>query len=114
MGRPEIPVDFTVPARGELAATLRSLHTEARLTHDELAVKSGLSPATLKRAASGRVLPTQEMVTAIAVACGGDPAALHKRWLACRIADRRAERDRLGRGGCAGLVRRSWSVRGDL
>lgn len=97
MGRPELPVDFTVPARGELATELRTLRTGARLTYDELAVKSGLSPATLKRAASGRILPSQETVTAIAVACGGDPAAFRARWLACRIADRRAERDRLGR-----------------
>ncbi len=54
MGHPETPVDQTVPARGELAEALRALRTRAGLSYDELAVRTGLSPATLKRAASGR------------------------------------------------------------
>ncbi|GGS35928.1 hypothetical protein Snoj_29430 [Streptomyces nojiriensis] len=50
-------MDCTVRFRGALAAELRSLRTEARLTCDELAVKTGLPAAALKRAASGRTVP---------------------------------------------------------
>ncbi|MFE1877344.1 helix-turn-helix domain-containing protein [Streptomyces sp. NPDC059496] len=70
MGRPELPVDHTVLARGELAEALRALRAEAGLTYGELAVRTGLSPATLKRAASGRTVPPWETVKEFASACG--------------------------------------------
>lgn len=89
MGRPELPVDHTVPERGELAAALRRIRTLAGLSYDELADRTDLSAATLKRAASGKAVPAEETVTAFATACGGDEAdALHRLWLNARIADR--------------------------
>ncbi|MER5764604.1 helix-turn-helix transcriptional regulator [Streptomyces sp. NPDC002082] len=94
MGRPELPVDFTVPARGKLAKGLRELRNTAGLTYAELAVKTGVSPATLKRAASGRTVPSWETVTAIAAVCGDldgvDGLVVHL-WQMARI----VERDRL-------------------
>ncbi|MER6218862.1 helix-turn-helix transcriptional regulator [Streptomyces sp. NPDC001674] len=76
MGRRELPVDNTVPALGTLATALRELRAEAGLTYDELAVKTGLSPTALKRAMSGRTLPSRESVTAITevfgLSSGGD------------------------------------------
>ncbi|MFB7810813.1 helix-turn-helix domain-containing protein [Streptomyces virginiae] len=88
MGRPELPVDHTVPARGELAEALRALRAGAGLTYAELAVTTGLSPATLKRAASGRTLPSWETARAFVSACGALPADLHRVWLKARIAER--------------------------
>ncbi|MFD5883295.1 helix-turn-helix domain-containing protein [Streptomyces yangpuensis] len=88
MGRPELPVDHTVPARGELAEALRVLRTGAGLTYSELAVTTGLSPATLKRAASGRILPSWETAKEFALACGILPADLRPVWLKARIAER--------------------------
>ncbi|MFB7784084.1 helix-turn-helix domain-containing protein [Streptomyces vinaceus] len=88
MGRPELPVDFTVPARGELAAALRELRAAAGLTYAGLAELTGMSQATLKRAASGRIVPSYEKVSAIATACGSVPGAFYRLWLAGRVADR--------------------------
>ncbi|MFD5617546.1 helix-turn-helix domain-containing protein [Streptomyces yangpuensis] len=88
MGRPELPVDRTVPARGVLAEALRALRTASGLTYDELAVRTGLSPATLKRAASGRTLPSWETAEEFTSACGASPAALRPVWLKARIAER--------------------------
>lgn len=88
MGRPELPVDHTVPERGKLAAALRWLRGNAGLSYDELAAKTGLSAATLKRAASGKTVPTEDTVKTFVAACGGDPYGLGRAWLAARIADR--------------------------
>ncbi|MFJ4866478.1 helix-turn-helix domain-containing protein [Streptomyces sp. NPDC088748] len=88
MGRPELPVDHTVLARGELAEALRALRAAAGLTYGELAVRTGLAPTTLKRAASGRTVPSWETVKEFASACGVLPADLHPAWLKARIAER--------------------------
>ncbi|MEV7511765.1 helix-turn-helix transcriptional regulator [Streptomyces sp. NPDC091201] len=88
MGRPELPVDHTVPARGVLAEALRKLRTTSGLTYDELAARTGLSPTTLKRAASGRILPPWETVKEFTSACGIPPAGLRPVWLKARIAER--------------------------
>ncbi|MET9323665.1 helix-turn-helix transcriptional regulator [Streptomyces sp. NPDC003038] len=88
MGRPELPVDHTVPTRGVLAEALRALRTGAGLTYDELAVRTGLSSATLKRAASGRTVPSWETAEELASACGASPAVLRPVWLKARIAER--------------------------
>nr|WSW64637.1 helix-turn-helix domain-containing protein [Streptomyces sp. NBC_00998] len=88
MGRPELPVDYTVKARGHLASALRSIRTGARLTYEELSAATGLSAATLKRATSGRTLPSPETVKVFAEACGGHPARFWKMWLAARIDER--------------------------
>ncbi|MEU3317348.1 helix-turn-helix domain-containing protein [Streptomyces sp. NPDC006662] len=88
MGRRALPVDFTLPAIGALAAALRELRAKASLTHDELAVKTGLSPTTLKRAMSGRSLPSRRTVTAITEACGESDGVLGSLWKQARIAER--------------------------
>ncbi|MFB6564079.1 helix-turn-helix domain-containing protein [Streptomyces sp. NPDC056400] len=88
MGRPESPVDLTVPARGELAEALRALRAGAGLTYAELAANTCLSAATLKRAASGRTVPSWETAKVFASACGSLPAGLHRAWLKARIAER--------------------------
>nr|WSW64629.1 helix-turn-helix domain-containing protein [Streptomyces sp. NBC_00998] len=88
MGRPELPVDHTVPERGELAAALRWVRTQAGMSYDELAAKTGLSAATLKRATSGKTVPTEETVKTFVSACGGDLYGLRRLWLDARIADR--------------------------
>ncbi|MFE5621117.1 helix-turn-helix domain-containing protein [Streptomyces virginiae] len=88
MGRPELPVDHTVPERGELAEVLRRCRTRAGMSYDELAAMTGLSPATLKRAASGKTVPSQETVTTFVLACRGKLDGLHRLWLDARIADR--------------------------
>ncbi|WP_051764020.1 helix-turn-helix domain-containing protein [Streptomyces virginiae] len=91
MGRPELPVDHTVPARGELAVALRELRAAARLTYDDLAVSTGVSAATLKRASSGRSVPSWQTVQAIVDACGDPDGAVGHLWQRARI----SERDRL-------------------
>ncbi|WP_078910000.1 helix-turn-helix transcriptional regulator [Streptomyces sp. NRRL S-87] len=59
-------------ARRAGCAALRQLRAQSGLTYDELAVRTGLSAATLKGAASGRTVPSWETLTA---ACGGAPQA---------------------------------------
>ncbi|MFK0238623.1 helix-turn-helix domain-containing protein [Streptomyces vinaceus] len=88
MGRPELPVDHTLPERGELAEVLRRCRTRARMSYDELAAETGLSPATLKRAASGKTVPSEETVMTFVSACGGKLDGLRRLWLDARIADR--------------------------
>ncbi|MFJ5552503.1 helix-turn-helix domain-containing protein [Streptomyces sp. NPDC093225] len=89
MGRPEKPVDRAVPERAQLAEWLRARRQESGLTYDELATATGLSAATLKRAASGRDLPRRETVLAFLQATGGDYEAFTLGlWLKARIADR--------------------------
>lgn len=55
---------------------------------DELAAKTGRSPATLKRAASGRTAPSWETAMEFVSACGSRPADLKAVWLKARIAER--------------------------
>ncbi|MFE2880172.1 helix-turn-helix domain-containing protein [Streptomyces roseus] len=89
MGRPELPVDHTLPAQGALAVALRELRTAAGLSYDELAARSGVSATALKRATSGRHVPARKTVEAIAAACHAqDEDGLAKLWLDARIAAR--------------------------
>ncbi|MEU0955841.1 helix-turn-helix transcriptional regulator [Streptomyces niveus] len=69
MGRPEAPVDETVPERAEFAHHLRALRRAADLTYAELAELVPYSAAQLKRAASGRYLPPFPLAFAYASAC---------------------------------------------
>ncbi|MFI7352177.1 helix-turn-helix domain-containing protein [Streptomyces sp. NPDC049936] len=64
MGRPEIPVDRTVPARAQLADFLRERRHAAGLTYSQMTKNLGGQPsaATLERAASGSVVPTLDTV----------------------------------------------------
>ncbi|WP_105974940.1 helix-turn-helix domain-containing protein [Streptomyces geranii] len=66
MGRPEKPVDRTVPARAKLAVFLRRRKADADLTYEQMAEKTnGLpSKATFERAASGVTVPSWDTVAA--------------------------------------------------
>ncbi|MFJ9351039.1 helix-turn-helix domain-containing protein [Streptomyces sp. NPDC101237] len=69
-GRPEKPVDRTVPARAKLADFLRARKAAAGLTYEEMAKNVGGMPskATFERAASGISVPSWESIeTAINV-----------------------------------------------
>jgi hypothetical protein len=65
-GRPEKPVDRTVPARTVLAVSLRTRRENARLTYSQMAEQVGGLPsaATFKRAAAGTSVPAWETVDA--------------------------------------------------
>ncbi|MFD6470044.1 helix-turn-helix domain-containing protein [Streptomyces goshikiensis] len=89
MGRPEAPIDWTVPERGELALFLRTVRVQSGLdkppTYDALARGIAWSSAALKRAASGRTLPVWGLVEGFLDACQADSSIylralrLHKR-----------------------------------
>ncbi|WP_405922470.1 hypothetical protein [Streptomyces sp. NBC_00122] len=68
MGRPEAPVDHTVPALGELAQFLRDVR--GGIPYSTLAERSQRGASPLKRAASGKTLPTWECVEGYLGACG--------------------------------------------
>jgi hypothetical protein len=70
MGRPEKPVDRTVPECAKLADFLRGLKAGAGLTYEQMAKKTnGLpSKATLERAASGACVPAWDTVAAFITA----------------------------------------------
>ncbi|MEU5666548.1 helix-turn-helix domain-containing protein [Streptomyces longwoodensis] len=69
MGRPEKPVDHSVPALGALAEHLRAMRRDAGLTYRQLAERTHYSAAQLKRAASGVSLPSYKLVLAYAEGC---------------------------------------------
>ncbi|MEU5873445.1 tetratricopeptide repeat protein [Glycomyces sp. NPDC047369] len=81
MGRPEQPID---PGRGPLeqfAQRLRELRAAAPgSTYRAMAARAHYSASTLARAASGREMPSLEVVQAYASACGADPEAWERRW----------------------------------
>ncbi|MFC8818994.1 helix-turn-helix domain-containing protein [Streptomyces rochei] len=64
MGRPEKPVDRTVPERAQLADFLRERRNTAELTYGQIAKATGGRPsaATLERAASGTKVPSLDTV----------------------------------------------------
>ncbi|WP_331743486.1 hypothetical protein OH809_44485 (plasmid) [Streptomyces sp. NBC_00873] len=66
MGRPEKPVDRTVPARAKLADFLRDRKTAVSLTHQQMSDLMNGSPskATFERAASGASVPLWDTVEA--------------------------------------------------
>ncbi|MFK0026029.1 helix-turn-helix domain-containing protein [Streptomyces sp. NPDC090798] len=68
MGRPEGPLTGP-PHRKQLARYLRDLRAASGATYDEMAAVIGVSPATLKRAASGAVLPKWLTVMQFCIAC---------------------------------------------
>ncbi|MCF3131667.1 helix-turn-helix domain-containing protein [Streptomyces olivochromogenes] len=69
MARPEAPVDHTVPELGRFAEHLRAMRHAAHLTYRDLASHMGYSAATLKRAASGKSLPSPAVATVYALGC---------------------------------------------
>ncbi|MEU2625274.1 helix-turn-helix transcriptional regulator [Streptomyces sp. NPDC007157] len=62
-----------MPELGALAEHLRGLRRAAGVTYTELALRTPYSAAHLKRAASGKSLPSLNLVTAYATACAGKP-----------------------------------------
>ncbi|MER6288562.1 helix-turn-helix domain-containing protein [Streptomyces sviceus] len=91
MGRRENPVDHSRPARGRLAEYLRSWRGSAGLTYEELAGRTGLSPATLKRAACGTTVPKRITVEAYVDGCGGGQEAVRaadELWRQARVEER--------------------------
>lgn len=68
MGRPETPIDYTIPALGEAAEILRAMRHSANLSYEELAARANFSPAHLKRAARGK-WTSVDVIEAYAQAC---------------------------------------------
>ncbi len=69
---PRTPSD----ALTELAASLRLLRSERRLTHTALERRAGLGHTTVSQTLNGRKVPTQATVVALAKALSADPARL--------------------------------------
>ncbi|MFM9812917.1 helix-turn-helix domain-containing protein [Streptomyces scabiei] len=91
MGRPLKPVGTAVPERAALARHLRHMKKEARLTYAGLAERTGVSAATLQRAASGTHVPSQTVMEKFVRGCTADDfflPLLTWLWREARIADR--------------------------
>ncbi|MER7949683.1 helix-turn-helix domain-containing protein [Streptomyces sp. NPDC096079] len=83
MGRQEKPLDPEQGPVARLAHDLRRLRGDAGgPTYAAMARRAGYSVATLSRAAAGEQLPSLPVVRAYASACGADPDAWERRWLA--------------------------------
>ncbi|MEV7715370.1 hypothetical protein [Streptomyces sp. NPDC088270] len=67
MGRRENAIDWTVPARAELAGFLRARRDAVNLTHEQIAARANgaASRATLRRATSGATVPLWHTVATI-------------------------------------------------
>ncbi|MEV6332269.1 helix-turn-helix transcriptional regulator [Streptomyces sp. NPDC051909] len=91
MGRIENPVDYTVRHRGMLAGLLRAERASSGLTYAALEAATGISAATLKRAASGKSIPAQNTVEAFLKACGSDQRTVATA-MGLRLKARRDER----------------------
>ncbi|MFE0631566.1 helix-turn-helix domain-containing protein [Streptomyces sp. NPDC058864] len=88
MGRPENPVIRTIPAVGKLADYQRDCRTRAGLTYDQLAAVTGLTPTTLRRAASGAIVPPLDVVLHAVTACGGTTQEATELWKDARYDQR--------------------------
>lgn len=71
MPRPEGPIDPSSPYAA-LATALRDLRKKSGLGYRELAKRANYSRAVLSDAASGRHLPTWDVVLAYVRACAGE------------------------------------------
>ncbi|MFJ4585175.1 helix-turn-helix domain-containing protein [Streptomyces echinatus] len=69
MARPEAPIDYTVPELGRFGEHLRSMRHAAHLTYRDLASRTIWSAATLKRAASGKTLPSPTVAVQYVLGC---------------------------------------------
>ncbi|MFE7429046.1 helix-turn-helix domain-containing protein [Streptomyces sp. NPDC057545] len=90
MARPETPLpEEAPPPLLELARELRDLRADAQLSYQVMSERVHVSPASFSRAASGRQVPTWEVLLAYLKACGV-PAdefdAWHKRWRDAEVA----------------------------
>ncbi|WP_079034580.1 helix-turn-helix domain-containing protein [Streptomyces hirsutus] len=103
MGRPDKPVDRTVPARAKLADFLRARKEAVGMTYEQMAKSTNgvptLSTATLKRAASGTCVPSWVTVSDFIEATATEEELLidstlaarargHELWVAARRATR--------------------------
>ncbi|MFI8940175.1 helix-turn-helix domain-containing protein [Streptomyces syringium] len=68
--------DEEAGAQAELAARLRLLRAERRLSVTALERRSGLGRTTISQALNGRKVPSEATVIALAKALGTDPSAL--------------------------------------
>src|SRR5829696_4096011 len=81
MGRRESEVDPDAGPLQRFAVDLRALRREAGApTYREMARKAGFSDTTLSAAASGRRMPSLDVLRAYVAVCGGDVAAWERRW----------------------------------
>ncbi|NUR03555.1 MAG: helix-turn-helix domain-containing protein [Streptomyces sp.] len=81
MGRPETPLDPGAGPIPRFADELRLLRREAGSpTYRLMARRVRLSVTALSQAASGKRLPTLEVVRGYAQACGADPEVWERRW----------------------------------
>jgi transcriptional regulator with XRE-family HTH domain len=89
VGRPQRPIpDDDHSPEAEFARALRRLREEAgNPTYAQLQKRTGYSDTTLSAAASGRGRPSREVVQALVVALGGDPAEWDDRWRALPAPD---------------------------
>ena len=96
MGRPENPVDRTVPQRAALAQWLRQRRAACGVTYAQMAVSSKVSSATLKRAADGKRVPKLSVVKAYVLATtevrAKDREARNRAFVELRHALNKAER----------------------
>ncbi|GGV57132.1 helix-turn-helix domain-containing protein [Streptomyces spectabilis] len=83
MGRPEKPVDRTVPARAKLADFLRHRKAAVGITYEEMAsqVRHTPSKATFERAASGATVPSLQTVHAAIAVTTTDEELRNEHWL---------------------------------
>ncbi|MFI1734898.1 helix-turn-helix domain-containing protein [Streptomyces acidicola] len=84
MARPEspLPPDTSPPLR-KLAEMLRKLREESDLSYRDMSAAANVSAASLSRAASGRQVPTPELLGAYLKACGV-PEAEYDKWQSLR------------------------------
>jgi DNA-binding NarL/FixJ family response regulator len=80
MPRPEKPVENTYAELAKLALGLRELRAQADATYRDLSRQTGYAISVLSGAASGRRVPTWEVVKAYVEACDGDPSEWHQVW----------------------------------
>ncbi|HEX6354765.1 response regulator [Actinophytocola sp.] len=81
MPRPERPVESAHADLAKLALGLRELRTQAGGTYRDLSCRTGYAISVLSEAASGRRLPTWDVVKAYVEACDGDPGEWHQVWI---------------------------------
>lgn len=94
MGRTENPVDRTLKAVAELAEFQRLCRTTAGLTYAELATVTGVPETTLRRAASGRGVPSRDVVVTAVTGCGGSDKRATELWKKARYYQRLADSPR--------------------
>ncbi|MFD3875498.1 helix-turn-helix transcriptional regulator [Streptomyces sp. NPDC058623] len=92
MGRLEKALDLSRPCRAAMANSLREMRKDAGLTYSQMAEKTGVSGATLKRAASGASVPRFSTLISYMRGCfGGEYSAETIRRVLAEWAEARRE-----------------------